>query len=153
MNAPIKDGGQVVGEVALDGRLRCLQSLLQQMGADAACEAVSEARDVIAHLTPSAQAVDVEAIREVIEELNDYCEASDGRGHGTLSTSLVRGYTIKLTRALGNAQAGDKALQSRLAAADALLRECRRLAAHFFKSAQPGDLYERIDAHLSDPTP
>lgn len=33
--------------ITLDGKLRCLQSLLQQLGADAACDAVSEARDAI----------------------------------------------------------------------------------------------------------
>lgn len=38
--------------ITLDGKLRCLQSLLQQVGANVACEVVSEARDALAKNAP-----------------------------------------------------------------------------------------------------
>lgn len=53
-----------------------------------------------------AQAVDVGAVRRVIDELNGYCEASDDSCYGTLATSLVRGYTEQLVRALTGEKAG-----------------------------------------------
>ena len=40
------------------------------------------------------------AVREVIEELNGYCEASDESCYGTLSTSLLRSYMDKLEAAM-----------------------------------------------------
>lgn len=59
-----------------------------------------------AHLAQPAQAVDVGAVRCVIDELNGYCEASDDSCYGTLATSLVRGYTEQLARALSGEKAG-----------------------------------------------
>jgi hypothetical protein len=48
----------------------------------------------------AAQAVDVGAVRRVIDELNYYCEASDGSCYGTLATNLVRSYTEQLARSI-----------------------------------------------------
>lgn len=53
-----------------------------------------------AHLTQPAQAVDVEEIRTVAGMLDGYCEASDDCCYGTLSTSLVRDLTKRITAAL-----------------------------------------------------
>jgi hypothetical protein len=39
----------------------------------------------------------------------------------------------------------------KLGRANALLVECRRLTAHYFSAPNPYDLYERIQAHLSEP--
>lgn len=127
----------------------------------AAClmfKACHNSETVRANLAQPAQAVDVAAIREVIAELNDYCEAGDGSSYGMLSTTTVRGYTGKLTRAIGNAQAEgwsvpeDMALIPRHYASNIQVAACMMEQSGSVLDRREAPILRKVAAMLASPT-
>lgn len=166
----------------LDGKLRCLQTLLCQMGANTACEAVGEARDVIAsaHAQPAQAAIScgetsVTAVFARMRQLISRADAARNFPHNTCATSRwvqEMGETLaagepypalteeprRCAEAMLSVVASLYEARSRLAAANALLREASEaLAPHahrlFGDPNEAACIQSRIRAHLSENTP